>query len=262
MNKVYFSINNGNPGGAGFAAASAISAAFLFRDNNGNELVPKSAGNGDDALFYLEVNPGTNGGFLKVSKMEQYNLCFANISNTLWFAEKNYCGNTDFTAAVTRNNSECFTRLTAVVAKPGLRWSVMDGNRSYTYSDQSVIDLPATISPNAIVTLTDDNNCLTSKRLGDDPAYLRNKAACASGAMEAGTVKLSMYPNPSSGVFYCMNAKLFARADEIQVTSSQGIKVKSFKDTSEVDISNLPSGMYYYQCRLNGQVFNGKLVKL
>lgn len=262
VSRVYFSINNGNPGGAGFATASTISAAFLFRDDHANEIIPQYAGTGDSALFYLPVNPGTDGAFLKVSKMEQYDLCFANISNILWYAEKNYCASTNFVATLVNKNGECFTRLTASVEKSGYKWTVIDGSRTLSFGNRSSVDLPDYISPNAVITLQDADNCFTSKRLGDDTKYLRSKEACASGTLPAGTLNLSMFPNPSSGIFNCVNEKAYVKADEIMVFSSQGSVVASVKDVSQVNLSGLSSGMYYYQCRLNGQVFKGKLVKL
>jgi hypothetical protein len=88
ISKIYFSVNNSNPGGAGFAKAEAISKAFVIKDNNGNTLLPRLVTPNDSALFYLEVPAGGDGTFWQSSKMEQYNLCFANINNVQWYAER------------------------------------------------------------------------------------------------------------------------------------------------------------------------------
>ena len=262
IDKIYFSVNNANPGGAGYATADDISKAFLFRDNNGNEIKPIVASSTEQALFYLPVPAGSNGTFFRVSKMEQYNLCFANISNSLWYAEKEYCSSTNFAVSVVSIKGECVTRLTASIEKPNLQWTVLDGSRLLNYNNVSVIDLPAYISPNAIITLKDENSCTVSKRLGDDVKYLRSKEACASGAQVADMAKLSLSPNPSTGIFYCMTEKAFTRADEIVISSLQGVRVMSLKNTSQVNISSLAAGVYLYQCTVNGQRSQGRLVKL
>jgi hypothetical protein len=93
ISKIYFSINNSNAGGSGFAKAEDISKAFVIKDNIGTTLLPRLVTPNDSALFYLEVPAGRDGAFWQVSNMEQYNLCFANISNLQWYAEAKVCTN-------------------------------------------------------------------------------------------------------------------------------------------------------------------------
>ncbi len=88
MDKIFFSLNNSNPGGAGFASPADISKTFEFKDNNGNSAEPLLAGAFDSALFYLPVPKGSDGSFWHADKMEQYRLCFANTSNIQWYATK------------------------------------------------------------------------------------------------------------------------------------------------------------------------------
>lgn len=83
--KIYFSINNSNAGGAGFAKAADINKAFVFKDDHGSTL-PCLVTPDDSALFYIPVPAGSDGVFFRATRMAQYNLCFANTSNLLWYA--------------------------------------------------------------------------------------------------------------------------------------------------------------------------------
>ena len=261
VDKVYFSVNNGNPGGAGFANAAAINASFGFKDNDGNS-INAVAVNSDGALFYLPVNAGSNGTFVRVTKMEQYRLCFANISNILWYAETDYCTNTVFTASLVKTNGECHTRLTTTASKEGLQWNVTDGSRVLSFNDVNTVDLPAYISPNAVIKLMDATGCSTSRKLADDEKYLIEKGNCASAAVEAVSKEMAMYPNPSTGIFYCGSNKTFVQADEIIITSSLGMQVYSVKKANQINITHLAPGIYYYRCLVNGKESKGKIVKL
>ncbi len=263
IDKVFFSVNNGNPGGAGFVSAVDLGKTFLFRDNNGNEIIPVVSGATEQALFYLPVPAGTSGAFFKVNKMEQYNCCFANISNLLWYAEKDYCSNNGFTVSLTSKKDECITKVSTTADKSGLQWTIVDAGKTLNYNDVNAIDLPANISPAAVITLKDANNCTITKTLRDEKNYLRDKESCASAAPLANAHAVSFAPNPSTGIFNCVSTqKGFTKADEIVILSSQGNKVLSVKNASQVNISGLASGVYFYQCTSNGQLFKGRLVKL
>ena len=261
IDKVFFSVNNSNPGGAGFASANDINAAFGFKDSNGNVMTAMASGN-DQSLFYLPVNAGTNGTFLKVSKMEQYRLCFSNISNILWYAEADYCTGTNFSVSLINTNGECHTRLTSATDKAGLQWTITDGNRTLSFEKVNVIDLPTYISPQAIITLQNGVTCSITRRLGDDATYLKEKANCASGAAIAPGGDLSLYPNPSRGIFNFGSKMTTVKADEIIISSSLGMQVYSVKKSSQVNITHLAPGIYFYQCVVDGKQCKGKLVKL
>jgi Secretion system C-terminal sorting domain len=71
-----------------------------------------------------------------------------------------------------------------------------------------------------------------------------------------------LFPNPSTGVFNCIQNGSSAAADEIVVYNTQGVKVGSFKNTRQFNISNAAAGLYVYQMTVNGTVYKGKLVKL
>jgi hypothetical protein len=100
IQKLYFSINNSNPGGKGFATAAQISQAFLFINDKGQAVQPVLANLTDSAYFYLDVPDENSGRFWRVNKMEQYRLCFANSSNIQWYARQKSCDTFSFTSSV------------------------------------------------------------------------------------------------------------------------------------------------------------------
>ncbi len=265
MRKVYFTINNSNAGGSAYATAENISKAFVIKDNSGTTLLPRLVTPNDSALFYLEVPAGGSGVFWQVSKMEQYNLCFANISNVQWFAQPvTPCSNSNFTVSVVKKNGNCVVQLTAAANAPGLLWEIDDQGHTLKFENQSVIDLPDNISPNAVVTLTNGSNCSSTKRIGDDAKFLKAKEACATGAPlpVATSAAPVLYPNPSTGVFNCLQNGVVKTVDEIIVMNAQGVRVGIFKSVKQFNIGNTPAGLYLYKMIVNGEEFTGKLLKL
>jgi hypothetical protein len=216
-------------------------------------------------LFYLEVPVGGSGAFWQVQKMEQYNLCFANISNVQWYARHlAVCSNANFTVSVINKNGNCITRLTAAANTGNFKWEINDLGHLTNYGNQSVVDLPDYSSPNAVVTLTNGNGCTVTKRIGDDDRFLRAKEACASGAkLPVATTTLPLvYPNPSTGVFNCLQNGEVLMANEIIVSNAQGARVGVFKDVKQFDISHVTAGIYWYRMLVNGVEFSGKLLKM
>ena len=265
IRKIYFTVNNSNPGGSGYATAETISKAFVIKDISGSTLLPRLVTPNDSALFYLDVPNSNNGIFWQVTKMEQYNLCFANISNVQWYAQPAMpCSNADFAISVINRNGNCITQLTAASkTAANLKWEITDMGKTYTFSDQPVIELPEYSSPNAVVTLTNEGNCSVTKRISDDAKFLKTKQACGNGAaLPAATARPMLYPNPSTGVFNCMQNGVALAASEIIITNAQGLRVANSKDVKQVNISNAPAGLYLYKILVNGEEFTGKLVKL
>jgi hypothetical protein len=126
-----------------------------------------------------------------------------------------------------------------------------------------VVDLPDYISPDAVVTLTNGGGCSFTKILKSDAGYLHAKEACASGAPVAATqTSPVLFPNPSNGIFNCSQNGSVATADEVLVYNTQGIKVGSFKNVRQFNISNAVAGLYMYQMTINGVVYKGKVVKM
>lgn len=265
INKVYFSLGNSNPAGAGFASAEKINNAFAIQDNTGKILTARFVTPNDSALFYIDIPATAVGKFCKVTKNGHFNMVFANISNYLWYAGPKPlpCSNADFTITAVNKNGKCITQLKTVAGSGQFEWEVTDLGRTYTYGNQRIIELPDYSSPNAVITLTNGTNCSTTKKLKDDENFLKAKQACASGGIlpEAGIVP-SIYPNPSTGNFKCMQNGVELTANQVVILNAQGTHVAIFKNIKQFNISNVSAGTYWYKINVNGESFSGKLLKL
>ena len=263
IDKVIFSINNANPLGAGFASPAEISKAFQFKDDQNNALEPELVSTSDSALLYLQMPQGHNGVFGKAFKIEQWRLCFANISNIEWYAKKKNCTANDFITVIKESVFGCATQLKATAASSNLQWEIYDAQQWYYYQNKQQIDLPAGISPGAIITLRSGDNCAITKRLGDDEEYIKQKTACATGATPVSTdTKVIVYPNPGTGAFKCMQNGNPLTAEEVRVFNVSGLRMADFTNTQQFNISSLPAGMYFYTLLINKVVYKGKLVKM
>jgi len=263
INKIYFSLNNSNPGGAGFARPDEVSKAFAFKDNQNRAVEPRLISTADSAFFYLDIPPGTDGTFWQAFKMEQYRLCFANTSNIYWYAGRLPCATIDFTVSIKEGAAGCHSVLKATGSSSRLQWKVYDALKWYYYDNVNEIELPDIISPNAIVTISDNAHCFTTRRIGDDLQYLKQKAACATGSpIGAEVVKAILYPNPGSGVFRCKLNNEPVLAEEITIYNTSGTKMANFTNTQEFNITHLPGAIYFYTIRINRVSFKGRLVKL
>ena len=63
--------------------------------------------------------------------------------------------------------------------------------------------------------------------------------------------KLSIYPNPTSGIVNIKEASLFGKQYSIQVISHIGIVVKTFYNAETIDISSLANGNYFIRLTSN-----------
>jgi len=265
MDKVYFSISNSNPGGTGFASAQKINKEFEFKDNDGNSLTAGIVTPKDSAFFYLEIPADSRGKFCRITKKSNYSLLFSNISNYLWYAQPKpaTCKNADFTVSALKKKDECIIRLTAVSSTGHYEWTVIDLGNTYNYTGQRIIDLPVNSSPNAIITLSKENGCSLTKKLRDDKRYLQTIQDCASGAaIPAETGVPVIYPNPSTGNFNFSINGMILKADEINILNVQGIRVAGFNQVNQINISNLPAGLYWYKLKIKEDEYKGKLIKL
>lgn len=263
IDKVFFSVNNSNPGGAGFVSPDEISKTFMFRDDKENAVEPTLTGTADSGLFYLQLPAGHTGVFWHVFKMEQARLCFANISNIEWYARRKPCTDNDFTASIQPGVTGCITRVKAHRNTTNLSWEVYDAQRWYRYTNSQVIELPAGISPNAIVQLKTGNDCVVTKRIGDDLQYLLQKSTCSLSATPASSsAKVIIYPNPGTGVFRCMLNGEPVIAQEAIVFNASGLRMANFTNTQQFNISTLPPGVYFYTLVIDKVTYKGKLVKM
>ncbi len=264
LQKVYFSINNSNSGGNGFSTPEQISTAFLFKDSYGNRVEPILASADDSSLFYIDIPLNQSGKFWQTFKMEQYNLCFANINNILVFARRKPCSKVDFKITVNNKNGNCLTHLSALSnTEMILKWEIYDSQRLMYYGNEKEIDLPDYVSPNSTVTLFGEENCISSKRIADEANYFKQKEACANGApIPVINPALTIFPNPSLSVFFFNMNGISQNAEEIIIMNSQGSIVMKTKNINRVNLSFLPSGIYIYRLFIENKHYTGKLIKL
>lgn len=263
VSKIYFTLNNSNPGGNGFATPEEINKIFLFKDNNGNAAIPKLVTASDSALFYLDVPTGASGSFWQVTKMEQYRLCFANISNVQWYARRKSCTGVIIKLNILNENGLCITQLQTNANSSGLHWKVEDGGKLLFYNNQQTVKLPGNISPNAVITLSGNDNCSTTKRARDDAGYMQQVRACTSGGVFPITlINVFVFPNPGSGIFKCSINGQNIIAEDITIYNNAGLRMAHFTNSSRFNIGHLPGGLYIYQLLIKNTLYKGKLVKL
>ena len=171
ITKLYFSINNAcytntclSPG--------AVQSAFGIKDNNGaNPVIEVSTF--DSSLYKISVPSENASGFWQITKMREYNFCFANISNMEIFAEP----------------------------KP------------------AAASLP--VLQNSIV----------------------------------------VYPNPSNGIFNFKKENSALNFNRINVYDPHGKLLLEASNTSSINLSQLPTGVYFFSAQKENDIIKGKLIK-
>ena len=267
IDRLYFSLGNSNAGGNGFKSEAHVNSAFAIQDINGNNLKARFVTPHDSALFYIEIPRESAGKFCRIiRKFYQYSLVFSNINNFLWYAQRKPlpCKAADFTIDVINKNGHCITQLTANSKSGQFDWQIIDGNKTYNFTNERIIELPDHISQDAVVTLTNGFNCAITKKIADDEKFVKNKQACGVvQEMPAITVIPVVYPNPSTGIFKLMqkNGTDFT-AGQVFIINAQGNTVAVYNNIKQFNISHLPSGMYWYKILVNKKEFSGKLVRL
>lgn len=262
VSKLYFDVNNSNPGGNGFTKPEDIAAAFAFKNNEGKLQEVKLVSANDSAFFYIDVPSANSGSFWTASKNTNLRLGLSNISNIWWFANRKTCDEFNFKAAVIKKGGDCITTLTTTKNLPGNKWEIIDGHQTYNFSNQQLVELPAYLSPTAVVTLIDANQCAVTRRLLDDADYIKQKSSCALGAtLPLGSSEVIIYPNPGNGVYRFRKQTETITADEITVFNASGNKVGYFTNTREIDLTKLNGGVYFYQLVINKNAYRGKLIK-
>lgn len=174
IRQVYFSINNACYTNSCLTAGT-VENIFGMKDNNGKnadiEVSPS-----DSSLYKINVASANAENFWEVTKMREYNFCFANISNIEIFAERR-----------------------PVVAAAAL--PVLPGE--------------------AIV----------------------------------------IHPNPSNGVFNFKKNSAPLVMNSINVYDPQGKKIVDAANTSSINLSNLPAGIYIFSAQKDNDIVKGKLIK-
>ena len=114
-------------------------------------------------------------------------------------------------------------------------------------------------------TSTDPSGKLTVRFRSDSSVPKAGWAAtisCAALAVDnINTTKFSYYPNPTTGI---LNITASNKIESIEVFNVAGQKVMNFSpkaDKSEINLSNLPKGLYFVKAMVNGQVITNKVIK-
>ncbi len=263
MQKVFFSVNNSFVLNKGYLTPAEIDNQFLILDNVGKPAKPHLVKSTDSTLFYFDIPAGGSGKFWRISNMGQYLLCFANISNILWYGNQAACNAAGFSVSLVRQGDECLTKLTASGSGVAFGWEVVDGVHLLRYSNTKEILLPNYISPGAFVTLFATENCSTKRQLSQTPGYMQHREACASGAPipAAGLVMPVIYPNPSNGWFNVRVSTGNVKPVSIIVSDALGRQVYKITDTDRFNLAHLPGGIYWYRLELNGSFYSGKILK-
>lgn len=114
-------------------------------------------------------------------------------------------------------------------------------------------------------TSTDPSGELTVRFRSDSSVTKAGWAAtvsCASLAVDnINATKFSYYPNPTTGI---LNLTASSKIESIEVINVAGQKVMNFapkSDKSEINLSNLPKGLYFVKATVNGKVITNKVIK-
>ena len=260
VTKLYFSVNNACPYNNSCVTPVEIQNAFSITNNTGQAVEVKISSQ-DSSLYKIEVPSINAGSFWEVPKMREYNLCFANISNIEVYAEKNPCSYMDFTAAVTSNNVDCYTKLTTDIGDvSGLQWEIHDGLRSFNYSKVKTVDLPAVLSAHAVITLR-NGSCSVTKISGEIKGYISSFSVCASASQPHQDNKFVVYPNPSNGVFNFKKNNSSLIFEEVKIYDAHGKMISRLNSTGTVDLSDVPAGIYFFKGKRDNDITTGKLIK-
>jgi hypothetical protein len=90
--------------------------------------------------------------------------------------------------------------------------------------------------------------CMPNYELGKDSVLLVGCTPVGSTQYEVGNEQVVVYPNPTFGKFQIKNSKFQSKKE---LYNSVGKLILSTKE-NEIDVSNLPSGVYYL--RVGNQV--------
>jgi hypothetical protein len=260
MNRLFFSVNNACDASGNCISASDVEQGFSIRDKDDNHLSINSSP-ADPLLFYIDIPQSVQGSFIEVTRMREYNLCFANISNIELYAERKPCSVSDFSIGLIKKNGECMTTLTAASTnKANLHWEILEGSRTSYFNGEDVLELPL-LSTSAVISLSTGPSCISRKRTGDSESYKNNFEACAADAPMAIPVPVAS-PNPSPGIFRFMSNGSLSIMELIRIFDLHGREVKTVRNSYAADLGSFPAGVYIYKITSDGKDFKGRIVKL
>lgn len=258
IQKLFFRINNACNNNSCLTTTD-VENAFGFQDDAGKPLHIMASPT-DFTLFFIPVPDSSQPHFWQVTKMREYNLSFANISNIELFLTPKICTGSDFDATVVSANGECYTRITS---KSGLiaDWKIIAGGTVYNHYSVSKVDLPVIAPPNSTILMNVVNGCMVTKKCSNIPGYLQSITRCGTGAMSITSV-IRATPVPSAGIFNFKKNNASYELDEILVYNTSGQLITSVKKSDHVNLSNYPSGFYMALCIDGKEQTRLRLMKL
>ena len=259
LRKLFFSVNNAC-NDKNCLSSSDVEKAFKIRNGRG-ELVRVQSSTTDPTLFSIDVPEGNDQQFWQVTKMREYNFCFANISNIELFARVHECNNTDFNSSIVVSDGACHTRLSAIGSSDVSGWQIREGSKSITYTGSRVIDLPGILSPDANIVMA-SKGCLVSKKPNDTPGYLKAVSSCASAGIPQRAGQINFFPNPSTGFIHFTNSNVPVELKSLEVFDIHGKLARHFEKASSINISDLPAGVYLVSTQANQKILRFRVVKL
>ena len=171
IRELYFSINNACYTNR-CLSPEEVQNAFGIKDNNGRAPVIEVSPF-DSSLYKISIPAANANSFWQLTRMREYNFCFANISNVQIFAAPNPEG-------------------------------------------------------------------------------------AALAVEETGTI---VYPNPSNGVFNFKKNNSPVVLTRLNVYDPQGKKIAGVSNTSQINLSDLPAGVYIFSAQKENDIIKGKLIK-
>jgi hypothetical protein len=70
-----------------------------------------------------------------------------------------------------------------------------------------------------------------------------------------------VYPNPSHGIFNFKKNNAAITLNRINIYNPMGEKVADVANTSSIDLSALPAGVYIYSAQKENDIIKGRLIK-
>jgi hypothetical protein len=101
------------------------------------------------------------------------------------------------------------------------------------------------------------NFCLAN--ISNIQIYAEPKPEAAAVAVQE--TETIAYPNPSTGVFNFKKNNTPVVLNKINIYDPQGKKIAAVANTSTVNLSDLPAGVYIYSAVKENETIKGKLIK-
>lgn len=133
-------------------------------------------------------------------------------------------------------------------------WKSLDNGSTWSRIDSQV--------QHGIVKCFDYLTCYSGgfSNSADNTGMFKSTGALAVNDVKSNTKSISIYPNPTAGVF-SINAEGFAKTSKVTVTDMTGKIVKTFDSKDSYDISDLSKGTYLVTIKDANSIETKKVIK-